>query len=337
VGAEKIGWGVRDEGAAGTKRRGKGVACLTHRNGARLGLPDYSAAFVKLNADGSAHLLTGAADLGTGCCTTLAQIAAEELGLSLGEMNVIAADTDTTPVDRGAFASATTYVTGGAVKAAAADVKQQLLSYAGKRLRVAPESLEIRNGRIYEKGIPEKLTTIREVAMEASQAKEGAKAFLGAASFENPAAAHSFGAQFSEVEVDIETGQVEVVKMVAVHDIGKAINPMVVEGQVDGAVQQGIGYALTENIVIDEKTGRMLNADFANYMVLTAMDMPKVEVGLSEPIDPTGPFGAKGVGEPATLGVAPAIANAIYDAIGIRFTEIPITPEKVFRAMRRRG
>ena len=336
MGAEKVGWGVRDERVTGAKRRGKGVACLIHRNGTRLGLPDYSAAFVKLNADGTALLLIGAADLGTGCCTTLAQIAAQELGLNFNEINVVAADTDATPFDRGAFASATVYVTGGAVKAAAADAKQQLLSYVGRRLHAAPENLEIRNGQIYGEGIPDKGLTVREVAMEASQAREGARAFLGEASFENPAAAHSFGAHFSEVEVDTETGQVQVVKMVAVHDIGRAINPMVVEGQVEGAVQQGIGYVLTENVAVDQRTGKMLNADFANYMVLTAMDMPRVEVGLVEPVDPTGPFGAKGVGEPSTLGVAPAIANAIYDAIGIRFTEIPITPEKVFQAMRRR-
>jgi xanthine dehydrogenase molybdenum-binding subunit len=334
-GAEKINWGKTRDPDAGTKRRGRGMACLIHRNGTRLGLPDYSAAFVKFNADGTAHLLIGAADLGTGSCTTLAQIAAEELGLHLGEINVIAADTDVTPVDRGAFASATTYVTGGAVRAAAAKAKEQLLSYAGERLHVPPEILEVRDGHIYEKGSPEKSIPIREVTMEASQARQGARAFQGEATFENPAAAHSFGAHFSEVEVDMETGQVEVVKMVAVHDIGRAINPMVVEGQIEGAVQQGIGYALTENIVIHEKTGKMLNADFANYMVLTSLDMPKVDVGLAEPIDPTGPYGAKGVGEPSTLGVAPAVANAIYDAIGIRFTEIPITPEKVFWAMRR--
>jgi xanthine dehydrogenase molybdenum-binding subunit len=335
MGAEKTDWGVREKISEknGLKKRGIGVACLAHRSGTRFGLPDYSSAFIKLNEDGTAHLLTGAADLGTGSTTTLAQIAAEELGLNLDAINVVAGDTDTTPFDRGAFASATLYVSGGAVRAAAADVKQQLLSYVAKKLNMTPEDFEIRMGRIYIKRAPDKWLNISAVVKEASEAKDGARAFLGKASFENPSGAHSFGAQFAEVEVDTETGQVEVLRMVAIHDIGKAINPMVVEGQIEGALQQGIGYALTENIVVDEKKGKMLNADFANYMVLTALDMPKVEIGLSEPIDPTGPFGAKGIGEPSTLGVAPAIANAIYNAIGIRFTEIPITPEKVFIAL----
>jgi xanthine dehydrogenase molybdenum-binding subunit len=174
-----------------------------------------------------------------------------------------------------------------------------------------------------------------EITRRPTKAKKGARAFLGKATFENPSAAHSFGAHFAEVEVDLETGRVEVLRIVAVHDIGKAINPMVVEGQIEGALQQGIGYALTEDAIIDKKTGKMINSGFANYLVLTALDMPKVQVGLSEPIDPTGPFGGKGIGEPSTLGVAPAIANAIYDAVGIRFTDIPIIPENVFRALKK--
>jgi len=336
VGSEKIGWGLRNKLSKeeGPKKRGVGAACLVHRSGTLFALPDYSAVFVKFNEDGTATVLTGATDLGTGSHTTLAQIAAEELGLQLEAVNVIGGDTGTTPIDRGAFASGTLYVTGSAVRAAAADAKQQLLSYTGKKFHAAPEDFEIKMGRIYFKRLPEKWIALSEITKESSKAKKGAKAFLGKASFENPAAAHSFGAQFAEVEVDTETGQAEVLKMVAIHDIGKAINPLVVEGQIEGALQQGIGFALTEDPIIDKKTGRMLNANFANYMVLTTLDMPKIEVGLSEPMDPTGPFGAKGIGEPPTLGVAPAIANAIYDAIGVRFTEIPITPEKIFKALK---
>lgn len=338
MGAEKISWGAKRKLHQGdsSKKRGVGLACLTHRSGTLFGLPDYSTAFVKFNEDGTIHLLTGAADLGTGSSTTLAQIAAEELGLSLDDVNIISGDTDATPIDRGAFASGTLYVSGGAVRAAAADAKQQLLLYVAKKLNMKPEDFELKMGRIHMKRTPGKSLAISEVTREASEARGGATAFLGRASFENPAAAHCFGAQFAEVEVDTETGQVEVLKMVAIHDIGKAINPIVVEGQIEGALQQGIGYALTENPIIDKETGEMQNANFANYMVLTALDMPKIQIGLSEPIDPTGPFGAKGIGEPSTLGVAPAIANAIYNAIGVRFTEIPITPEKVLKALKSR-
>ena len=255
------------------------------------------------------------------------------MGLSLDDVNIISGDTDSTPIDRGAFASGTLYVSGGAVRAAAADAKQQLLTYVAKKFSLKPDDFELKMRRIYCKRIPDKWLAISEVTKEASGARGGAIAFLGKASFENPAAAHSFGAQFAEVEVDT-SGEVEVLNMVAIHDIGRAINPMVVEGQIEGALQQGIGYALTENPVIDRKTGKMQNANFANYMVLTALDMPKIQIGLSEPIDPTGPFGAKEIGEQSTLGVAPAIANAIYNAIGIRFTEIPITPENVLKAIK---
>ena len=335
MGSEKIGWGSRRKVSQeeGPRKRGMGAACLVHRSGTLFALPDYSAVFVKFNEDGTATVLTGATDLGTGSHTTLAQIAAEELGLQLEAVSVTVGDTGTAPIDRGAFASGTLYVTGSAVRAAAADAKQQLLSYMGKKFHAAPEDFEIKMGRIYSKRLPEKWIAISEITKESSRAKKSAEAFLGKASFENPAAAHSFGAHFAEVEVDTETGQVDVLRIIAIHDVGKAINPLVVEGQIEGALQQGIGFTLTEDPIIDRETGVMLNDNFANYMVLTALDMPKVEVGLSGPTDPTGPFGAKGIGEPSTLGVAPAIANAIYDAIGVRFTEIPITLEKIFRAL----
>ena len=181
---------------------------------------------------------------------------------------------------------------------------------------------------------PGKGITYRELIKETSKTPGNNKTFIGEASFTNTVFPLSFGAQFVELEVDTETGQVRIIKLVALQDNGRSINPKIVEGQIEGALQQSIGYSLTENPVLDKRTGRMINPDFANYMVLTAVDMPKTVVGSVEIPDTTGPFGAKGTGEVPYLTTAPAIANAIYNAIGIRFREIPITQEKVFMALK---
>ena len=335
-GKEQIGWERRGkpESSVGVKKRGIGMACCAHGTGTSRARPSYSAASILINPDGTAHLSIGAADLGTGSNTTLAQIAAEELGIGLDAIGVTSGDTGTTSHDEGAFASMTLYNAGNAVKAAVIDAKRKILLRAAEKLEAEPEALESKEGRIYIKATPEKGITYTELIREASKANWGNIAFMGEASFENTAFPPSFGAQFAEVEVDTETGQVEVLKIVALQDNGKAINPTVVEGQIEGALQQSVGYALTENPVLDKLTGKMLNPNFANYMVLTALDMPRIEVGLVETYEPTGPFGAKGMSELPINGTAPAIANAIYNAVGVRFTELPMTPEKIFRALK---
>lgn len=335
-GAELIGWERRGRPgeSGGTKKRGMGMSGIAHGSGKRPSESDYSTAFVRINEDGTAHLFIGTADLGTGSNTTLAQIAAEELGLSLDDVGVTAGDTDATPFDEGAMASRTLHVAGGAVRAAAADARHQIFSRAAGKLGVQPEALEVKNKRIFIRDDYGKGLAISELAREARKAKEGAITFLGKASFEDPVSAQTFGAHFAEVEVDTETGRVEVLKLVAVHDVGKAINPLVVEGQIEGGATQGIGYAMMEEPVTSNSTGEMLNSSFSSYLIMTALDMPEIESGFSEPVDPTGPFGAKGVGEPPLEGVAPAIANAIYNATGVRLMEIPITAEKVLKALR---
>ena len=184
---------------------------------------------------------------------------------------------------------------------------------------------------------PETGITYRELVKETNKSPGNNKTFIGEASFANTVFPVSFGAQFAEVEVDTETGQVQIIKLVAIQDNGVSINPKIVEGQIEGALQQSIGYTLTEKPVLDPKNGRMLNPDFANYMVLTAVDMPKLFVEAVEIPDPTGPFGAKGTGELPFIATAPAVANAIYNAIGIRFTELPITQEKIFMALKDAG
>ena len=303
-----------------------------HSSGAYPSINEQSNAVIKLNEDGTATLLTGVADLGTGAQTAMAQIAAEELGLPLESIRVVSGDTDVVPFDIGAYGSRTTYVGGGAVLKAARHLKTQLLELASEKLEVAAEDLEIRNGRISVKGVPDSAVTVKEIVR--GEGGISPRTLVGQATHE-PTVAYSFGAHFVEVEVDTETGQVEVKQVVAVHEVGRAINPLGVEGQIEGGIQQGLGHTLTEDLIVDEATGRTLNASFVDYKMPLAMDMPPIKTIILESApDPSGPFGAKGVGEDPIMAIGPAVVNAVYDSIGVRFREIPLTPEKVLQALR---
>jgi xanthine dehydrogenase molybdenum-binding subunit len=197
---------------------------------------------------------------------------------------------------------------------------------------VAAEDLEIRNGTIGVKGVPESAVTIKEIVR--GDGGVSPRTLVGQATHE-PTVAYSFAAHFVEVEVDTETGQIEVKQVVAVHEVGRAINPLGVEGQIEGGIQQGIGHTLTEDLIVDEETGRTLNASFVDYKMPLSMDMPPIKTIILESTpDPSGPFGAKGVGEDPIMAIGPAVVNAVYDAIGVRFREIPLTPERVLRALR---
>lgn len=334
-GAEEVNWYERRQHRSSQNskiKRGWGVGTEMHGCSAYPGVKEKADAVMRMNEDGSIHLFTGAADLGTGARTALSQIAAEELGLRFEDVKIITGDTDLVPFDHGAHASRTTFLVGGAIQRAAADLKQQVLALAADKLEVAAVDLVVREGRVWVKGSPERGMTVREVI----QGEGGLppRVLFGKATNETTKA-YSFGAHFVEVEVDTETGQVKVVQVVAVHEIGKVINPIAAEGQIEGGLQQGIGHSLTEDLVIDPKTGRALNANFVDYKMPLALDMPKIKVIMLELApDPKGPFGAKGVGEDPIVPIAPAIANAVYDAIGVRIREIPITPEKVLQALR---
>jgi xanthine dehydrogenase molybdenum-binding subunit len=337
-GAAEVNWyKERKKTAAqadGRLRRGWGVGTEMHSSGAYPDIKEVSNALLKMNEDGTINLLTGVADLGTGAKTTMAQIAAEELGLPFEDIQVISGDTDVVPFDIGAYASRTTYVGGGATKKAAAELKSQLLELASDRLEAAVEDLEIRQGQIFVKGVPSTRTTVK--ALIKGEGTTPAKTLMGQATHESKVA-YSFAAHFAEVEVDTETGQIEVKQVVAVHEVGQAINPIGVEGQIEGGVQQGIGHSLTEDYIIDKKTGQSLNASFVDYKMPLSMDMPKIKtIILEEFPDPTAPFGAKGIGEDPIIAIGPAIANAVFDAIGVRFRDLPITPEKVLQALRKK-
>jgi len=341
--ADHFGW--KDKLATGGKSRGRGVACMWYPIGFTV-LANASAAVVKVNEDGTATVLTGTVETGQGSLTVLGQIAAEELGVAADDVKVVSADTDTTPMDTGAISSRTTYVTGNAIRLAAEKAKMILFAAAAPMLGVKAEQLEARDRKIQVKNYPQKALSIGDVALQA-QFVNGEPA-LGSASFNphtvamdpetgqgKPFGTYVYATQIAEVEVDEETGEVEVLRIVAAHDCGTPINPTLVEGQVEGGISMGVGLALYEEMLFDD-AGKQLNPNLTNYIMPTSLDMPDVEVHIVDNYDPTGPFGAKGVGEPTSVPTAACIVNAINDAVGVRITSLPATAEKVLKAIQER-
>jgi putative selenate reductase molybdopterin-binding subunit len=327
LGAEAIGWNRRHQlPRQGVFQRGLGMALAMQSSG--VAGVDWGAAALKLNEDGSWLLTTGATDLGTGADTILAQIAAEELGVSLEQIVVYAADTDLVPYDVGAYASSVTYVSGNAVRRAAADAREQLLGAAARRLRTEPRHLRCGKGCVvHEDGRRLSMAEIADHVMHHEMTQ-----ILGRASFSIRDSPPPFAAQFAEVEVDTETGCVRLLRFVSAVDCGTAIHPLQVQGQIEGAVAMGIGYALSEQMLYDAE-GRLLNPNLVDYKLVHADDMPAMQTLVVETFEPTGPFGAKSVAEVPTNGPAPAIANAIRHATGLRLTQLPMTPDRVLRGL----
>jgi putative selenate reductase molybdopterin-binding subunit len=353
-GMEAIGWrekrqgsGIRDQGSGvrdqepirenppsairhpPSVRRGVGVALALQASG----IPgvDMGAASIKMNEDGSFNLLVGATDIGTGADTVLAQIAAEELAVDVNRIIMYSSDTDFTPFDPGAYASSTTYISGGAVKKAAAQVKQQILDVASRLLEERIENLRCEASTVISTS--GQRISFEDICLSSLYQKDQFQIMAVAShlSYDSPP---PFAATFAEVEVDTETGVVRVVKLVSAVDCGVPINPQAAEGQIEGAATQALGYALTEEMPFDEH-GRMVHTDFQSYRIYTAADMPEIKSILVRTYEPTGPFGAKAVAEIPINGPAPAIANAIANAVGVRLRELPFTPEKVWRALNR--
>ena len=324
------------------KQRGRGIACMWYPIGFTVAA-NPSAATVNVNEDGTATLLTGTVETGQGSLTVLGQIAAEALGIATEDVHVVSADTDATPMDSGAIASRTTYVTGNAIVAAAEKAKEILFEAAAPMLGVRPDQLEACDRKIQVLGFPQKCLPISEVAHR-SQFVLGRPA-IGSASYNPPTLAmdpetgqgkpfstYVYATQIAEVEVDDETGEVEVIRIAAAHDCGTPINPTLVEGQVQGGIAMGIGFAMHEEILFED--GAQVNPNLTNYIMPTSLDMPRIDVDIVKNYDPTGPFGAKGVGEPTSVPTAAAIVNAIYDAVGVRITALPATAEKVLKGIK---
>lgn len=316
----------------GVTKRGWGMGCEMHGSSAYPGIKEQGNATVRMNEDGTVQLFTGATGLGTGAHTALAQVVAEELGVRFEDVTVVHGDTDVVPWDIGAFASHTTYMGGRAVQLAAAQVNQQLLARAAEKLEAAAGDLEVELGTIRVKG-SDRAISVRD-AVQPTKGIPSAQ--LVASATYSPTKSYSFAAHFVEVEVDTQTGQIQPLQVIAVHELGKVIHPVAAAGQIEGGIQQGIGHTLTEDYVIDPKTGRSLNAGFVDYKMPLSLDMPPIRTILLETApDPGGPFGAKGVGEDPIIAIGPAIANAVYAAIGLRFRHYPITPDQVVQALKK--
>ena len=328
-GAAAFGWYEPFERGDGKPiRRGRGMA--TAMQGSGVASFELGGASIKLNEDGSFNVMTGATDIGQGSDTILAQIAAEALGVGMDKIVMHSADTDSSVFDYGSYASSTTYISGGGVKVAGDKVRKQILDVAGDMLDCAPGDMSIVDSIIYTPRGPSTLT-VADIANETLYGRHRQQ-IMAKGDFWSDDSPAPFFAQFVEVEVDTETGQVRVTKAVSVLDLGKAINPTLATGQVEGAVAMALGYALSEEIKFDAQ-GRVRNPGFVDYKVMSTLDMPKLTTILIEDTEFTGPFGAKSAGEVPTNGMAPAIANAIQDALGVRIRNLPITPEKIFQAL----
>jgi putative selenate reductase molybdopterin-binding subunit len=311
------------------RRRGLGVAICMH--GTAIPGLDMGAASLKLNDDGSFNLLVGATDLGTGSDTVLSQIAAEVLGVPLEDVNIYSSDTDLTPFDTGAYASSTTYISGTAVKKASEELRQQIFAVAAEILKLdTTEGLRLAERQVWA---PDgQSASLEQVGLHATHVHNQHQ-IMATASYVSPECPPPFAAQFIEVEVDTETGVVEVKKIVMAVDCGVAVNPATASGQVEGGMIQALGYGLCEEMTYDDQ-GRLLTTRFGDYRIFAANEMPEVQVILVETEEPSGPFGAKAVAEIPLDGAAAALANAVYDATGVRLRQIPLTPERVWRALR---
>ncbi len=331
-GARAIGWEEkRGHPGTGSLRRGMGMCILMQGSG--VAGDELAAAALKMNEDASFNLMVGSADIGTGSDTSLAQIAAEVLGVPVDNILVKSGDTDDISFDYGAYASSTAYITGTCVLKASEDARQQIVTVAGRMMEEDPEGLLVHDGRV--SSIGGKSVALQEVAMECLYG-ENKTLVMGRGTHSTKESPPPFVAMFAEIEVDIETGRVRPIRIVTAVDVGKAINPDICEGQVEGAVAQGLGYALTEEIQI-APDGHVLNPTFMDYKIYCSADMPELTTIIVEAEEPTGPFGAKSVAEIAINGPAPAISNAIYDAVGVRLRSLPMTAEKVLAALDAKG
>jgi 4-hydroxybenzoyl-CoA reductase alpha subunit len=338
------GW-KQKRGQMKNRKRGIGIGIAADVMGSKMYKSHESAgAIVKVEEDGSVYLFTGAADTGQGSNTALSQIAAQELGVSYSRIKCKAGDTEITPFDTGSFASRVTFISGNAALLGGRDAKLQILEIVAKDNNLNIDDLDIRAEKVIFRKDNRTLMSF-DKALELCYSFKYGKQIIGRGSYNpkttpidfrsgegNVSGSYGFEAQIAEVEVDTETGEVKLLELWDAHDIGKAINPQSVEGQIEGSLAMGVGYTFYEDLRF--KNGRVLNANFAGYRVPRSIGMPKMNSILVETDELEGPFGAKGMGEAALLPTAAAVANAVEDAIGIRIQELPITPEKIIKALK---
>lgn len=329
------------------KKRGTGIAAGFYPMGMSGG-GDSSQALVKIQPDGSAVLTVGSCDIGQGCKTVLAQMTAEVLGIDYGQVKVVNDDTDNCPLSFGTFASRVTYVDGKATVEAAENARNILLEVAAQMLEKSPEDLVAADGKISVKDDPDTSLAIGEVAGAATFGMRRLVVGLGHYMRDpatpdpdtgecDPVCSLAWAANLAEVEVDTETGEVEILRLVSSYDVGKAINPMLIEGQIDGGAAMGIGAALSEALHPRYPNLEDQPTNLGDYAIPTTMDIPDLESVIYECPSTNGPFGAKGLGEMTANCPAPAIVNAIHDAVGVWLTELPASPERILKALDEQG
>ncbi len=330
LGSETFGW--RDNRPEPTTdpalKRGRGMSIMIYRGGP--GSP--SAAEVRIEKSGAIRLVTGLMDVGEGASTVLPQIAAEILGAEYEQVEALLADSRGTPDAPITAGSTATFSTGTAVVQAATEVRESLLELASAGLEVPVHALDAAQGWVFIKSDPSRRMALTEVAGRMDGEALSATASVIPGSTDH--IVNSFGAHFVEVEVDTATGRVKVLRYVAAHDSGRIINPRTALNQAEGAISQMLGFALSEELFTDPATGITLNAGYLEHKSPTILDYPDIRVVFADIVDPVGPLGAKGLGEVPTVGVAPAIANAIYNATGVRLRRTPFTPDRVLAALR---
>lgn len=329
------------------KFKGIGLACCNHVSGNRPFAREFdgSAGIVRVGRDGRVLVFHGESDMGQGQKTAYAQIVAERLGLPLEMVNVATIDTDISPFGCGSFASRGTVMGGNGVLAAAVDAFRQLAEVTAEMLEANAEDIACRKGEFFVKGSPEKSVSFKDVANQATLVRHGAP-IIGNGFYDPPTVlpdpktkygnispVYPFACHIAEVEVDPDTGQVDIVNFTAAHDSGRVINPMAIEGQIHGGVLQGLGWVLMENMVTEN--GKITNPDFLDYLIPTMSDAPTIKPILIESVDPNGPYGAKGIGEPSLNPVMSAVTNAIYNATGIRVKELPVSAEKILAELKK--
>ena len=324
--AEHPFWKQRAEWkASGDARRLRGTGLAL---GGWLGGLQPTGATVRLNPDGSLSVLTGQVDI-AGTNIALAQIAASAYGIDVDKVRITTGDTDTAPMTGLSAGSKTVYTVGAAVLEAAQDARRQTLEIAAAEMEASVHDLEIEDGRVVVRGVPDRAMTLAQIGKKGNLYMSKVQPVLGVSRPAFSKQAPGFAAQIARVEVDTETGEITLRDFVVIQDVGRAINPLAVEGQMQGGSVQSLGMALTEGLLFDPASGRLTNPSLLDYRKLTAADLPNIETIIVEVPSPAGPFGARGVGEPPIIPAPAAIANAVQDATGVRITELPISPERV--------
>lgn len=339
-GAEYIHWDEKRKEYAdqtGSVRRGVGMSLFSYKTGVWPISLEIAGARLSMNQDGSVQLQIGATEIGQGADTVFSQMAAETLHMDVENVHIVTVqDTDVTPFDTGAYASRQSFVTGTAVKQCAEQLLQKILDYA-KTLLPEQETRELSldHGWIYAG--EEQVLSLEALAQEAYYSLSNSSVLTAEVSTQVKKNTIATGCCFAEVEVDMKLGTIQILNIINVHDSGKLLNPQLAQMQVHGGMSMGMGYGLSEQLVLDEKTGRPLNGNLLDYKLMTALDTPDIKADFVELDDPMGPYGNKALGEPPAIPGAPAIRNAVLHATGVAFNEIPLAPQRLIEGFKKAG